>query len=551
MRALGWLVAVLGALMVFAWGASYAVLVGMVKMSEFPVALHALGGVGLVLIGLWVFLDWGSLSQFGKDQTVQRSATAGVLLLVGFAVTAALNVVGHRYDKRWDLTLNKRFSVSDQTTTVVGALDKEVEIIAFFQTGSPEESNFRELLKGYTEASTLIKVNFYDPIGDNLMAKQEKITTEYGTVIVRAGGSEQRITGKFDEEALTNAVVKATSSTSHTLCVVGGHGEVGTDQPGNPDGLDEVLGTLEKQNYTIRPVELLAAQPTPADCEVLLLSGPKTDPLPGELDRMAQYVAAGGRLIVSLDPLETPGLAADMARYGVKVGNDVVIEQDPYRQLAGGGPTFVVLDGKSFSASPITEKLTTGAVVMPLARSVSKGPELPGLTVTELAHTSEMSWAETRLDDISSVQPQPDEGADILGNVSVAVAVEVTDPAAIPLSSAAAALPTVEGAPMAPVVAAAEPLPGKAGGRVVVFGDSDFAKNQFGAFGLNSDLLLNAVGWSADDAAQLTIRASEAKVGKLDAGLIPSTIAVLVALFGVPGLAMVGAVGTYMRRRSQ
>ncbi len=551
MRALGWLVAVIGALAVFAWGASYAVLMWMLETPVYPVALHLVGGAGFLMIGLWLFLDWGSLSHFGKDQTVQRSALAGVLLLVGFALTAAVNVVGHRYDKRWDLTQNKRFSVSDQTITVVGALDKEVEIVAFFMTGSPEEGNFQELLKGYTEASTLIKVNFYDPIGDNLMAKQEKITTEYGTVIVRSGESEQRITGKFDEEALTNAIVKATSAKTHTLCLIGGHGEVGTDQPGNPDGLDQVLGSLERQNYTITPVQLLTAQPTPADCEVLVLAGPKTDLLPGELDRMAQYVAAGGRLIVMIDPLQTPGLASDLARYGVKVGNDVVIEQDPYLQLAGGGPTFVVLDGKSFAPSPITEKLTTGAVVFPLARSVAKGADVPGLTVTELARTSEMSWAETRLDDISTVQPQPDDGVDRIGRVPVAVAVEVTDPAAIPLTSAALAVPSVEGAPMAPPTAPAEPLPAKAGGRVVVFGDSEFAKNQFGAFGLNSDLLLNAVGWSADDTTQLTIRASEAKVGKLEAGLIPTTVAVLVAMLVVPGLALLGAVGTWMRRRSQ
>jgi hypothetical protein len=551
MRALGWLVAVLGVLAVLAWAASYGVLVGLLKMTEFPIALHSMGGAGFLCIGLWLFLDWGSLSQLGRDQTVHRSATAGVLLLVALALTAALNVVGHRYDKRWDLTLNKRFSVSDQTVTVVKGLDKEVEILAFFMTGSPGETDFRELLRGYTEASTLIKVNFYDPIGDNVMSAKENITTEYGTVIVRAGGAEQRITAKFDEEALTNAIVKTTSTTTHTLCLVSGHGEVGTDQPGNPDGLDLVLGTLEKQNYTIKAADLLAAQPSPAECEVLLVAGPKTDPLPGELDRLAQYVAAGGRLVVMIDPLQTPALAADMARYGVKVGNDVVIEPDPYRQVSGGGPTFLVLDGKSFGASPITEKLTTGAVVLPLARSVAKGPAVDGLDVTELAHTSATSWAETSLENLGTVPPQPDEGADILGNVGVAVAVEVTDPAAVPLNRAATAVPDGGEAPIVPAAAPSEPLPAKAGGRVVVFGDSDFARNQFGAFGLNSDLLLNAIGWSADDTTQLTIRANEAKVGKLDAGLIPVSVAVLVAMFAVPGLAVLGAVGTSMRRRSQ
>lgn len=551
MRALGWLVAVLGLLAIVAWGASYAVLVGMVKMSEFPVALHGLGGAGLLLLGLWVFLDWSTLSQLNKDQTVQRSATAGVLLLVGLALTVAINVVGHRYDKRWDLTLNKRFSVSDQTKTVVGALDKEVEIIAFFMTGSPEEANFRELLKGYTEASTLIQVNYFDPIGDNLMARQENITTEYGTVIVRSGGAEQRITGKFDEEALTNAIVKATSEKTHTLCLISGHGEASMTSPGDPEGIDGVLGTLEKQNYTVKTVELLGSQPTPEECEVLLLAGAKNDPLSGELDRMAQYVAAGGRLIVLVDPLVTPGLAGDMARYGVVVGNDVVIEQDPYRQLSGGGPTFVVLDGKSFGESPITEKLTSGAVVLPLARSVARGPEIAGLTVTELARGSEMSWAERKLEQLGTEAPVPDDGIDLIGNVPVAVAVEVTDPAAVPLVSAVPAAVAADGTPIASAVPAASPLPGKAGGRVVVIGDSDFAKNQFGAFGLNSDLLLNAIGWSADDSTQLTIRANESKTGKLDAGILPTAVSVLVALFGVPGLMLLGAVGTWMRRRSQ
>ena len=551
MRALGWLVAVLGLLAIVAWGASYAVLVGMVKMTEFPAALHGLGGAGLLLIGLWVFLDWGTLSQLNKDQTVQRSATAGVLLLVGLALTVAINVVGHRYDKRWDLTLNKRFSVSDQTKTVVGALDKEVEIIAFFMTGSPEEANFRELLKGYTEASTLIQVNYFDPIGDNLMARQENITTEYGTVIVRSGGAEQRITGKFDEEALTNAIVKATSSKTYTLCLVTGHGEAGINSPGDPAGYDGVIGMIEKQNYTVKPVELLGTQPTPADCEVLLLAGAKNDPLPGELDRMAQYVAAGGRLIVLVDPLATPGLAGDMARYGVVVGNDVVIEEDPNRQLAGGGPTFVVLDEKSFASSPITEKLVSGAVVLPLARSVARGPEIAGLTVTELARTTEMSWAERTLDQLGTEPPVADPGSDLVGKVPVAVSVEVTDPAAVPLVSAAAAAPVGEGGAIVPAMPATEALPAKAGGRVVVIGDSDFATNQFGAFGLNSDLLLNAVGWSVDDSTQLTIRANESKTGKLDAGVLPTAVSVLVALFGVPGLMLLGAVGTYMRRRSQ
>ncbi|GDX81763.1 gliding motility-associated ABC transporter substrate-binding protein GldG [Deltaproteobacteria bacterium] len=550
MRAIGWILATLGVLAIMAWGASYLVLVKMLDLQEYPTALHGIGGAGFVLIGLWLFLDWGSLSALGKDQTVARAGMAGMLLLVATALLIVVNVVGNRYDKRWDLTSAKRYSLSEQSETVAKGLDKKVAILAFFRSGSPEESNFKELIKGYTEQNTLIEVNYYDPIGDNLIAIQEGITSEYGTVILRVGDVEQRLTSGFDEEGVTNAIVKATSTTSHSLCVVGGHGEGTADDEGAPEGFGAALGKLTRQNYTVSAVQLLAAQPTPADCEVLLLPGPKTDLSGGELDRLAQYVAAGGKMIALLDPMVTPNTAADMARYGVKVGADVVIEGDPYLQTANG-PSFVMAAPSAFAAHPITEKLKD-AVVFPLARSVAKGPEIAGITVTELIHTSDQSWAETNLEDAKTNPPSPEIGVDTVGHVSLMVAVEVSDPAAIAETTVAAVVPGLDGAPaIAAPPSTTDKLPKKEGGRVVVIGDGDFATNMFARQGVNQDLLLNSIGWMADDKNQITIHADDSKIGQLTVDLVPGAVAVLVAMIGVPGLAALGAVGMYLRRRNQ
>jgi ABC-type uncharacterized transport system involved in gliding motility auxiliary subunit len=332
--------------------------------------------------------------------------------------------------------------------------------------------------------------------------------------------------------------------------MVGGHGEGGADDTGAPNGYGLTLEKLTKQNYTVSTVQLLASQPKPADCEVLLLAGPKNDLLPAELDRLAQYVAAGGKLIVLLDPLGTPNLAADLARYGVKVGNDVVIENDPYRQMPQG-PTFVVLDGQSSAQHPITEKLDQPAI-LPLARSVGKGADVTGLAVTVLAHTSDQSWAETKLDDIQTTPPTPDPGADIVGQVPLMVAVEVNDPAAVAETTTVGTLPSIDGAPaMAAPPAPTEKLEKKAGGKVVVIGDSDFATNQIAAAGMNVDLLLGSVGWMVDDKNQITIHANDAKTGQLTVGVIPAAVVVLVSLIAVPGLAALGAVGTFMSRRQR
>ncbi|MBM4368286.1 MAG: hypothetical protein FJ102_18885, partial [Deltaproteobacteria bacterium] len=96
---------------------------------------------------------------------------------------------------------------------------------------------------------------------------------------------------------------------------------------------------------------------------------------------------------------------------------------------------------------------------------------------------------------------------------------------------------------------AAPSLPVAAGGRVLVVGDADFASNQFATSGVNSDLLMNGLAWMVDETGQISIRPNEAKKGRLEVGVLSALLVSVVAMLGVPGLAVVGAVGTWMRRR--
>lgn len=549
MRALGWLFAVLGLMAGSAWVLGYIVLTQLLEFNDVPAWFHGVGGVGALLIGAWLFLDWGSLSDLGKDQTVGRSFTAGLLLLVAGGIVVAANVVGHRYDKKWDFTETKKFSLAAESVETAKGLDKEVQVVAFFPAGSAEEQNFQELVDGYTDETTLITVVYYDPFSDNVAAVKEGITSQYGTVIVRAGGVEERITSGFGEEELTNALIKVTSSRTHSLCAVTGHGELEVDDSSGPEGAGFVFGKLQKQNYSIRKVELMAELPTPESCEALVLAGPRTDLLPSELDRLAEYVAAGGRLVVLLDPLSAPNTAADMTRYGVVVGNDIVIDQ--LRQLVDMGPTSLGLVGDNFADHPVTARLK-GIVGLPIARSVAAGPAIPGLQVTELLHAGEQSWAEVNSVADMSIPAQPDAD-EKQGNVSLGVAVEVSDPSAIPAHRAAAPLvaPGAEGAPLVapPAPDTSAQLPDKEGGRVVVIGSAAFASNALSGYGLNADLALNALGWSRGDDKAITIRSKEGSKGKITISVLDGLIAVLVSAFLVPGIAVAGAVGTWMSRR--
>ncbi len=547
MRVVGWLLALFGFMCLLVASAGWLVF----GFEAAPAPVNYIAGVGLLQLGIWLTLDWKNLAAIGKDQTVGRAAVASLTVLMVAVVAVGLNVMMYRYDHRFDWTKGQQFTLSDQSKEIAKALDREVDIQAFFQSGSPQESNFKGLMQGYLDETSLMKVSYHDPYSDPLLAEQMKIISASGTVIVKVGESQQRLETDFDEEALTNALVKVTRDTSHSVCAVQGHGELDYMDDQTPNGFGVALQRLEGQNYKASQLNLLEGQPTPEQCEVIVLPGPRAELLPEERDRLARYVAAGGGLIVMLDaPLQTPETAADMARYGVKVGADVVVEGDPNRMIAPNDPTALGLDASSWDVHPVTQKLT-GLVILSLARSVTKGEDIPGLNVQILARGSELGWGETKLDD-PNVGAVPDEGVDLIGKVGLIASVEVTDPAALRTTSEA--MPAAEGAPTALTTTAVPSLPAppaKAGGKVMVFGDGDFAANQLVLKVQNQDLFLNTVAWMVGEKDQLAVRANTAHTGKLELTTLSVFGGAAMALLLLPGLCVAGMVGTWAVRRGK
>ncbi|MCK6503002.1 GldG family protein [Myxococcota bacterium] len=583
MRSWSWILGFLGGLGVLAFLA-YAAFVDRV---ETPYAVA--GGAALALVIAWVALDRQALQQALTARGARYSATASLLVLVVGAIAVALNVLAARYDERLDLTSSQRFSLSAQTDEVLAGLAQEIEVLAFFPAGSAEESTFKDLVEGYESRSPLVEVHFHDPLREPFVAEQHQVTSSWGTVIVRPAQSEgqavaafgapdggsQRLESDFGEEALTNAIIRATSGERHQVCAVSGHGELDPEDSQDATGLGVAVGRLTAQNYTLRSFNLVREGGVPEDCGLVLVADPQTDLLAAELEHLAAWVAGGGSMLVLLDPTHAPGFAADLDRYGLRVGQDIVVEENPKYQLVGGDPTYLVLDRESLPPHPLTEDVT-GMAVLRVARSVGIGSAVPGVEVQVLARTTPYGWAETTLDGMTA--PAPDDG-DIVGNVPLAALAEVTDPTGLrvgsralgepgpagvlplPAAPAEPAAPPVEAAPAEPAAppveaAPAEPaappveLPRKAGGKVLVFGDSDFAANELLAQGNNQDLFLNAVAWLVGEEDQVSIRPNAAASASLSMNLLQGLGVWLLCLLVVPGTAIGMALATWRKRRS-
>jgi ABC-type uncharacterized transport system involved in gliding motility auxiliary subunit len=297
-------------------------------------------------------------------------------------------------------------------------------------------------------------------------------------------------------------------------------------------------------------------------------------------------------VLLLLDPilgaggLERSSFGPWLEGYGVKLEEDIVV--DPTNPLPFySAETFFAND---YEAHPITEALEDAnyPVIFSLARSVSTVPieGETGIEVTQLLRSSPEAWGETNLAALDAVAK---DDADIPGPVGLGVAVELRGDGAAATGGPedgsltvldeekpppAAGMQVQEeqegqeeqeettapspGSPVSPAPDStspapdiASPAPGIASrpGRLVVFGDSDFASNaQIASVG-NPTLLLNALNWLVERENLLAIPAKKADQVQLNLTRRDLGTIYLIVLVALPLASLSAGVGVYLRRR--
>ena len=233
----------------------------------------------------------------------------------------------------------------------------------------------------------------------------------YGTVVLEAtlkdGQKKQEKLQELDEEKLTNALIRVTRPGKRVVYFLKGHGE---KDPGSSDrtGYGQMKAAVEKLNYEVKDLVLARETKVPDDATIVVVAGPQKELLPNEIDALVGYVGRAGKVFFMVDPFQNTGLGPALERWGLGLGNDVIIDISPTGRRAGAGPEIpVVVD---YLSHPITRDFRF-ATFFPVARTVSvkeKPPE--GVSAQGLARTSGESWAETSQDQIRTGQVKPDPG---------------------------------------------------------------------------------------------------------------------------------------------
>ena len=446
-------------------------------------ALLILGGL-VLLLGLYALFA-SNVRRALAGRATRYGLNAAVLVVLILGVIALVEAVSYRHSQRWDLTENKRWSLSPQTIKVVGELPGPVKAVAFYRPDQPGKRTAEDLLKQYAARSDgKFTWEVIDADRNPLAARQYNVES-YGTVILETtlkdGQTKQEKLVELEEEKLTNALIRVTRPGKRTVYFLKGHGE---KDPSSSDrtGYNQMKAAIETLNYDVKDLLLARETKIPDDAAIVVVAGPQKDLLPNELEALVAYVDRAGKVLFLVDPFQNAGLGPVLERWGLGLGGDVIIDINPQGRLAGAGPEVPVVG--DYLAHPITRDFRF-ATFFPVARSVSPKEKAPeGVTAQGLARTSGESWAETNQDQIRTGQVKPDPGE-----------------ARGPLTIAAVATVDAKDAP-------AERKNAKA--RIVLIGDSDFASNGFVNLSGNRDFFLNTLSWLAEEENLIAVRPKEA-----------------------------------------
>ena len=456
-------------------------------------------------------------SQWIKARQTKYAAYAVTYIVIVIAAVVVANVLADRYNKSYDSTANKRYSLSDQTGKIVKDLKQNATITYFNQSTHFREG--KDLLDQYANLSPKLQVKYVDPDKDPELAREAGIRN-LGTAVVQLGAKKEEAK-RMTEEGITGALIRDLKNTTRTVCFSSGSGEHQLDDS-NREGMSQFKDLLSKDNYETKSVDLLTKAEVPSDCTTLVVAGPTKNYQQPEVDAIKKYVEDGGRALFMLDPplklgheeiADNDALTNLLQSWGVTVNKDLILDLNPLGQIAGLGPQVALVS--NYASQPIVDQMAGTTTGFPLARSL------------EIKNT-----------DKTSVQKLFDSSSKSLATSNLSSpSVTLSDPKNKkgPFTMAAAGTYNT----------------GKENsqGRFVVVGSSTWAANRFIENLGNSDLASNTVNWLSSDEDLISIRPKpqEDRRITMTAGQLAWVRAT--SQFGLPIVVLVLGVSVWWKRR--
>ncbi len=348
-------------------------------------------------------------------------------IMVGFiAILLVINVIVDNLNITFDLSSDNVYTISDQTKSIVEAIDEEVTLYVLDSEDS-FDVGYKEILNKYKKISKNIKIEYKDLTKNPTFAStyiDSSIEPNAGSIIVVCDDHEVYVDSAdyistdqsgytvnqvIDFEPLiTTALLNVTTGNVYNISTITGHGEASF--------ASNISKYISGDNFQVSDLALYTEESVPETTDILVINGPTEDYAATDIDKLNKYIKTGGKVYVIINPVATYldklyGLLGD---YGINVVDGVVVEGDENSYIQD--TAYYILP--TLKASDITDSLRENNYQVLTLRS--KGLSLKQVgdyKVTSLLATSNSAFSKIEMVD-DSIDTKSDN--DIDGPFSIA-----------------------------------------------------------------------------------------------------------------------------------
>lgn len=292
-----------------------------------------------------------------------------------------------RYDMQWDWTHQSSNSLNPVSIEILHRTPGPLSVTAYVGETAKLRDRIQRFVARYQRHKPDIELTFIDPLRQPDETRRQGISLS-GEILLRYEEREERIQ-KVDEARFTNAILRLGRDAGFWIAGLTGHGERDLMGKANHD-LGEFGKALKQQGYQIAGLDLATTSTPPDNTALLVIASSIRALLPGEVERISDYVSAGGNLLLLSDPDNR--ILGDLMQqlFSIKQLPGTIVDAN-VKSLGIDNPAIAVVPEYPNHQATREFSLLT---LFPQSAALS-APEQLAWEITPLLQTLDKSWNET------------------------------------------------------------------------------------------------------------------------------------------------------------
>ncbi len=464
--------------------------------------------------------------KLSKQSRIQLTIQKIIFLVLFVSIIGMLAWITNNYNQQFDLTANKRHSLSSSSIELLDQLKKDITVHAYTNDDVTKKA-ITEIIGRYQQIKSNFKLRLLNPDIDIDQAQQDGIVMNKPFAFVMYYDNRMESIDSLSETAISNALLRLNRRDDQLLVFLRGHGERDIDASNNR-AYSKINKKLTEMGFNTQSINLLE-QTIPDNTKLLVIASPSHIYLEGEVKKIKSFIKMGGNLLWLMDPGKLYGLKPLATLLGLQLQPGVVVDNNTDLRSTLNIDHPAIIPVTEYAPHVITNTIRYNTL-FPITRGIS--PLSSKATTSHwqaevLFNSFGKSW--TEVSGISEEMVFDSTTGDVAGPITLAVALHQNTNTNTNTNSSGKT--------------------DKLSQRAVVIGDSDFLSDSYLGAGANLNLGLNIFNWLIGDDDLISVEVKPSP----DTKLVLNDFQLMLIAFGffliIPALLLIIGIRIWYKRR--